>query len=322
MIPRRYEPLPERSGEPELPDAVAALIADIAQTYFLEPACLRSPSRREDVSTLPPGLLSASERMMPLRWWKQPGAWPTLRRKGFDTMTIPPDGRKVCTHCQRSLPLDAFHRWRAAPDGYRARCKECRRKTEPKQSRVRVMVPSPAVVPDEEWRPVLGYETLYEVSSAGRVRRACPGAGTGAGYVLRPSAHQGYLYVTLRRDFHSYRCAVHRLVLGAFLGPPAPGNEVNHRDFNRANNHVHNLEYVSRLENMRHALAAGRQVWPVGEQAAAAKLTPRQVQEIRALPAVVSHAAAARRYGVSETTIRAVRHGKRWTHVPSGEAGS
>ncbi|CAE7525189.1 unnamed protein product, partial [Symbiodinium sp. KB8] len=60
----------------------------------------------------------------------------------------------------------------------------------------------------------------------------------------------GYLYV--RRNGRAF--AVHRLVTATFLGQPASADlDVNHKDGNRCNNNLENLEYVTRSENIRHA---------------------------------------------------------------------
>lgn len=117
-----------------------------------------------------------------------------------------------------------------------------------------------------EWRPVVGEEGLYEVSSAGDVRsldRAIEIVGRWgvarrrlAGRLLRswPDCN-GYraVYLSRRRAVN-----VHRLVALAFLGTPPPGcTDVNHRDGDKANNAVDNLEWCTRRENMVHARSLG-----------------------------------------------------------------
>lgn len=99
---------------------------------------------------------------------------------------------------------------------------------------------------NEEWRPVIGWEGLYEVSDCGRVRSAI----TGRQRSLSPAGN-GYPMVTLKSGRRMNRTCVHRLVAAAFLGP-SNGLCVNHRDGARDNNSIANLEYVTYQENERH----------------------------------------------------------------------
>lgn len=65
----------------------------------------------------------------------------------------------------------------------------------------------------------------------------------------------GYPYVNLSRYGKQTPLRIHRLVAMAFLGAPADdGMEVNHKDADRTNNHLANLEWVTHLENVRHSI--------------------------------------------------------------------
>jgi hypothetical protein len=115
-------------------------------------------------------------------------------------------------------------------------------------------------LPGEEWRPCFGWEAQYAVSNLGRVRRVTSGKATRAGRLLKPSpiASGGYLAVTLPKpgscEKIAMRVCVHRLVAEAFLGPRPAGMEINHKHQDRTDNRPENLEYVTREENLRHAL--------------------------------------------------------------------
>jgi hypothetical protein len=120
----------------------------------------------------------------------------------------------------------------------------------------------------EEWRPVVGFEERYEVSSEGRVRslaRACFACGgTRGDRLLTPSftPEGGYYRVSIygkRQDGkHQQRSLrVHRLVAEAFIPNPEGKPFVNHKDNNPVNNRVENLEWVTPLENTRHSIALG-----------------------------------------------------------------
>lgn len=109
----------------------------------------------------------------------------------------------------------------------------------------------------EEWRAVPGYEGLYEVSNMGRVRsldRWVKGH-KGTPY-FKPGRllsividHKGYCVVNLRTRNRQY---VHRLVAVTFLSNPNDLPMVNHKDENRANNKVDNLEWCDNRYNLNY----------------------------------------------------------------------
>jgi hypothetical protein len=105
----------------------------------------------------------------------------------------------------------------------------------------------------EEWRPI---EELpwYEVSNLGNVRSVTTLR------VLRPYLRRSNHYPTValrgRARTRVYRC-VHRLVALAFLPPDPQRPLVNHRDGNKLNAKLSNLEWADGTENMRHAARQG-----------------------------------------------------------------
>jgi hypothetical protein len=123
----------------------------------------------------------------------------------------------------------------------------------------------------------------------------------------------GYLTVSLWKDGQSNGKLIHCLVAEAFLGPKAFGMQVNHIDGDKINNCIRNLEYLSPLENSRHAVLYG--LMPKGERAGAAKLTEVQVREIRAAEGSLSHAGIAQRYGITATAVWRILRRQTWKHV-------
>lgn len=112
----------------------------------------------------------------------------------------------------------------------------------------------------EVWKPVVGYEGYYEVSSIGRVKRVKAGQGTRAGYVLKPVhlKHGGYLAAGLRRPGHTRKLArIHRLVAEAFLGV-SDLPLVRHLDGDPTNNRVENLAHGTSQENAFDRVRHGR----------------------------------------------------------------
>ena len=110
----------------------------------------------------------------------------------------------------------------------------------------------------EQWLPASGFETHYEVSSFGRVRRSAGGKAARVGRVLHPTPNTGgypTVWLSIRRQ--RFARMVHLLVAKTFLGRPLPGFEVNHKDGNKLNASVHNLEYVTHKQNSQHASKHG-----------------------------------------------------------------
>jgi hypothetical protein len=96
----------------------------------------------------------------------------------------------------------------------------------------------------EEWRVIAGYDN-YSVSNLGRVRNDT------SHRILRPQVGtNGYYQLNLRREGRTSHKSIHKLVATAFLGD-SEGRDVNHKDRNRLNNNLSNLEYCSRSENLQ-----------------------------------------------------------------------
>ena len=110
----------------------------------------------------------------------------------------------------------------------------------------------------EYWKPVVGYEGLYMVSNWGRVKsfdrwvksrngsvRFCKGR------ILKPlTSSSGYLCVNLYKNNIKKEYLVHRLVAEAFIDNPDNLSQVNHRDENKLNNNVDNLEWCDAKYNI------------------------------------------------------------------------
>ena len=110
---------------------------------------------------------------------------------------------------------------------------------------------------EEQWRPVVGWEDLYEVSSHGRVR-SLHKRGRATGGILAANANSSaYPMVGLCRAGVRTGRKVHSLVAEAFIGPRPDGMEICHRDGNSKNNRAENLRYGSRSENIQDTVTHG-----------------------------------------------------------------
>lgn len=170
----------------------------------------------------------------------------------------------------------------------------------------------------EEWRAVVGYEGIYEVSSLGRVRsitRKCRSPSSGGerrvpGKILKPTPWGPYLSVTLYRDGKGLRQNIQWLVIIAFVGARPLGMEVCHNDSDHHNNRASNLRYDTRAGNFSDKLKNGTH--QRGENSGCAKLTQNQVNKIRSLKGVRTQQSIADEFLVTQAHIGRILNNKVW----------
>lgn len=155
----------------------------------------------------------------------------------------------------------------------------------------------------EKWKPFYGGK--YEISNQGNVRNVS------SGYLLKvhndPNRYV-MLYASNRKHSKKY-CMVHRVVARKFLGRHSKSKcFVNHKDLNKSNNCVSNLEWVTRSQNIRHAIANGA---PVGRS----KITRMQADWIRntfKTSNLWPIARLAELFGLTKMAIYGIVWGKSW----------
>ena len=106
----------------------------------------------------------------------------------------------------------------------------------------------------EEWRDVPEYEDIYQVSNYGRVRRIYNGK---VKVMTQRHRGKGYLGVTLLKNGTKKDFYVHRLVAETFIPNQDNLPQVNHKNLNKEDNSVENLEWVTAVDNMRHRFMYG-----------------------------------------------------------------
>ena len=168
----------------------------------------------------------------------------------------------------------------------------------------------------EEWKPVVGFESCYSVSNLGRIRRDAPRCPGQAGGILNPTRPDRYFRISLERKPKRVRKYLHVIVAEAFIGPQPVGWQVHHIDGNKLNNRVDNLEYVTHQDNVKHA----REVLGVldnrGERDGAHKLTAETVRELRRLiSSGHTRCDVASRFFITPHYVRQVFRRERWKHV-------
>lgn len=116
----------------------------------------------------------------------------------------------------------------------------------------------------EEWRAVVGYEGLYEVSDQGRVRSiprvqlTTTGQRRYAGRLLKPWKQKKHLMVTLStKGADRHKLLVHRVVLEAFVGPPPVGFQGLHKNDIGTDNRLDNLYWGTYSDNMNDRVTNG-----------------------------------------------------------------
>lgn len=106
----------------------------------------------------------------------------------------------------------------------------------------------------EIFKDIEGYFGLYQVSNMGNVKSLGNGGSNASKErILKPSKDKkGYLMVWLHKDAKRKMCKVHRLVAMAFIENPNNFRELNHRDEDKTNNCVSNLEWCDRKHNINY----------------------------------------------------------------------
>jgi hypothetical protein len=117
------------------------------------------------------------------------------------------------------------------------------------------------VMENEIWKPLPGLEDDYMVSTFGSIKSLDRKIRHGhsiflmkKGRVLKQqTTGTGYLYASIAKDGKVSRSYVHRLVAMTFLYNPNELKDINHKDGNKKNNRVENLEWCNRSDNLKHA---------------------------------------------------------------------
>ena len=113
-----------------------------------------------------------------------------------------------------------------------------------------------------KWKDIVGYENEYQINQFGEIRTLKDSPKLKKYDVLKPqiSKRNGYVYQMLYKNGKEKLLRVHRLVAMAFLPNPNNLPQVNHKDGNKQNNSVDNLEWCEQSYNMKHAYKNGLQI--------------------------------------------------------------
>lgn len=172
----------------------------------------------------------------------------------------------------------------------------------------------------EVWKRLIyqgkDYGDYYEVSNLGKIRNAKTKKIRKENVLPK-----GYCFVTGSLGSRNQKITFknHRVVAETFLPNPDNLPEVNHKDGNKLNNQVSNLEWCTGAENMKHASEHGLLKPKCGEEIPISKLTADDVRYIRDnyIPRHYKFGTRGlgRKFNVDKETIRSVLNNKTWTHI-------
>lgn len=170
-----------------------------------------------------------------------------------------------------------------------------------------------------DWKAIKGFRGVYQISRNGEVRSLVGNNGkykTPRVLKLREDVN-GYLRVSLFLNGKEKRYMVHRLVAGAFIEREEKLNIVNHKDSDRKNNSVENLEWCTQSQNILHGYRNGK-ACKKGEKNSMSILCEKQVRVIKhilLIPNRISVSKIAEIFKVNYSVISNIKTGKNWNFV-------
>ncbi len=172
----------------------------------------------------------------------------------------------------------------------------------------------------EIWKAVKGFEKYYQISNHGRLkslkRTWMSGIKSKRSHpemILKTQIIKGYETVLLN-DAGKHLRKIHRLVAECFIENPSNKKNVNHKDGNKLNNHVENLEWNTVKENEFHAMINGLKAR--GEKHGMCRLTINKVMMIRKLCSMGEKMVdIATEFNISVAHVSRIYHRQVWSHV-------
>ena len=160
----------------------------------------------------------------------------------------------------------------------------------------------------EQWKDIEGFEN-YMVSSLGRFY------SKKRDKIMKPTPdNKGYLRISFYEYGKSHTKKVHRLVAEAFIENPNNLPQVNHKNEDKLDNRVENLEWVDNGENQKHAIEHNLKRIVSGEEHYMCKLSDKDVEEIRRCykfkHPIYNQVELAKKYGLSQAHISAIIRNK------------
>jgi hypothetical protein len=245
--------------------------------------------------------------------------------------TANPITSKRCSKCREIRPVADFQVHRGNPDGLQDHCRPCRNAySKAMYERKRAARISWTLPPDPYsddpysiffvWFKPIPEFPGYGIDTDGIVWCCLALGYKSVGYVrewrkigLRLNK-SGKLYAALYRDNKQYNIAVHKLVIGTFIGPCPPGKECCHFDDDGTNNRLRNLRYDTHAGNLEDRDRNGRTA--IGSRHARAKHVESEIAKAKGMMLRgMSVAEVSALTGIPPGRLYPIKHNRTWTHV-------
>lgn len=164
----------------------------------------------------------------------------------------------------------------------------------------------------EEWRYIVGYDKMYQISDLGRLKSFIPHNGIPIRIRKLSMTRKGYLQINLFKNTKKRNFLIHQLVGIMFIPNPLGLPEINHKKGIKTDNRAVALEWSTHDDNMAHAFSTGL-INNIGTNSPISKLTDEAVLFIRA--SSLSYAKLAKIYNVGDSTIKSAKFGLSWAHI-------
>lgn len=174
----------------------------------------------------------------------------------------------------------------------------------------------------EKWKPVVGYEHLYHVSSFGNLKALCVSKLRGRFFHKQPERllklktdKYGYKIASICKDRIIKWIGVHRLIAMAFIKNCDNKEFINHINGIKSDNRLENLEWCTSSENAIHSVKMGLTISKKGEESTSSKLKEWQVKRI--FLSNESGSTLSKRFNISSSQVFRIKKGARWHHFTS-----
>ena len=167
----------------------------------------------------------------------------------------------------------------------------------------------------EIWKDIKNYEGRYQVSNFGEIK-SLKRKGILKKRILEPcKMTTGYFQVILYKNNKIKAYSISRLVAIHFIENKYNKSDVNHKDGNKANNYANNLEWNTRKENIHHAIDNGLMKSIKGERNYNAKLTEKQIINIRKSFPIKTYNELSKEFNVTYSNIYYIIKRKTWKNI-------